>query len=646
MAETVREIGIDLGTTNSAVAYMQSKPVVIENQGQSTTPSVVAYDEGEILVGQPAKDLAIVLGAIRSVKRSMGTDKRLKLGDKEYLPEEISAMILRELKRVAEERLEGQAENVVITIPAYFAGAQVEATKRAGEIAGFRNIKLLAEPVAAALAFRAEHTVMVYDLGGGTFDTAIIDCFDYHMVGLAGDNFLGGDDFDECLMARLSKEVKDQQGVDPLATPESRQLAKSVCEKAKIDLSKRERTTIVYQTVVQDKPINVRLVITREEFEDMVMHLVDRTLELVDRAIEKAKEKDPDFSKDHIETVLLVGGSTYIPLVRKKVEAYFGKAPSTKVNADLAVTYGAAIAVSQGVGGGHQIVLAKGVPEATPESEYEICGRTTAGAKVEVRGGIAPVSAVADERGKFSLVVRLTENATNDLELTSTSPSGEVFKREFCIRHDTDVEQPEEELPPPPPQPVTPRSLGVNVTGDDCRFGVIIPEQTDIPCRKVCRDYCTTSQVPNMPGAVPIEIYEGELPHAPLNTHLATLTLETPPVPGTAEPLEITFQITEDRLLEITARMVNYPDRKVEKKIQYQSAAGTKLCVTEWADRLLNQKDRLRPEDRARISQANAALKDLAEQFKRNPEKERYERIKQTGLQLRADLERLDATLR
>ena len=204
------DIGIDLGTTNSAVAHLQNEPKIIENQGRATTPSVIAYDDSEILIGQPAKDLAMVLPSVSSVKRHMGTDKRFTLGGKEYSPEEISAKIIEELKRVAEERLEEPVDSAVITIPAYFSGAQKEATKRAGEIAGLKNIRLLAEPIAAALAYRSEDIVLVYDLGGGTFDVAIIDCFDYNMIGLAGDNYLGGDVFDSRLMAHLAKEVKEK----------------------------------------------------------------------------------------------------------------------------------------------------------------------------------------------------------------------------------------------------------------------------------------------------------------------------------------------------------------------------------------------------------------------------------------------------
>ena len=643
-------IGIDLGTTNSAVAHLQNEPKIIENQGRATTPSAVAYEDGELLVGQPAKDQAIVLPSVLSVKRDMGTDIKFTLGDRQYTPEEISAMILKELKKVAEERLEEPVDSAIITIPAYFHGAQKEATKRAGELAGLKNIRLLPEPIAAALAFGAEDVILVYDLGGGTFDVAIIECFDYEMVGLAGDNHLGGDDFDNCLVARLAREVRDKFGVDIESTRESKQLAKSACEKAKINLSTREKTTIVYQTVIKGKPINVRLVVTREEFEDMTRHLIDKTIALLDSAIVKAKEKDDAFSKDEIQTILLVGGSTYIPAVRRSVAEYFGKEPSARINPDLAVALGAAYHTASGPApkGVHQIRLSPLPPTVTAKTECVVSGRTSPGSRIEVTGAAGSVSAVANDRGKFTLTVELITDTTNEITVQATNPDNEMRKITFKVRHGTDVTEEEQERRRTDNVGggLLPRTLGVGVTGDDNRLGVIIPGQTKLPCSLVSRDYCIMSNAPNMPGMCPIDIYEGDLAYAPLNTHLANLMLQTAASPSNAEPMEITFQVTEDHLLKVTARMINYPDRMVTAEVKCQSASGNRLHVIERAERLINLSgDKLRPEDRLSISKAKQGLEDMSEQYTREPQKERFERIKQMGLQLQADLDRLEASI-
>ena len=432
------EVGIDLGTTNSEVAHLRNRPEIIENRGNPMTPSVVAWDDGEILVGQSAKDHAMVLPSVVSVKSHMGTDKKFSLGDKTYEPAEISAMILRELKRAAEEKLGEPVDSAVITIPAYFSGAQNDATKRAGEMAGLQNVRLLAEPIAAALAYGAEDLVLVYDLGGGTFDVAIIDCSDYKMLGLDGDNHLGGDNFDDRLIAHLAKEVKAKFDVDIESSPESKQLAKTQCEKAKRELSDREQTKVVYQTAIDGKMVNLSLKVTRLEFESLISDLVDSTIEKVKGAIAKAKEKDQSFSEKDIQTILLVGGSTYVPIVRRKVAEFFGKEPSTKVNPDLAVALGAAIHSAAGpVRKGVHRVRIEPLPLVTANVQCKIEGRTTSGARIEARGGATTANTVADERGKFSLTIDLIPDTTNDITVAAISPDGEERKNGFQIRHDS-----------------------------------------------------------------------------------------------------------------------------------------------------------------------------------------------------------------
>ena len=333
-------IGIDFGLNDCKIAVLRNIAQLIENKGRQTTPSVVTWDDGDLLVGKAAKDLAMILPSVRSVKRHMGTDKTFTLGDKTYTPVDISAMILAELKKAAEEKLEEPVNTAVITIPAYFSGAQKEATKKAGEQAGFQTVRLLAEPIAAALAYGTDQTALVYDLRGGTFDVAIIDRYD--MIALDGDNYLGGEDFGNRLGAHLTGEVKNKTGLDIESDPEAMQLAKAECERAKIDLSERQHTRIRFQTRISGKAVNVILKITREEFEEMIMDLVDSTIEKVARVNAKAGDKQESFSKKDIEAVILVGRSTYVPLVQRKLTEYFGMELSKKVNPEFAVALGAA----------------------------------------------------------------------------------------------------------------------------------------------------------------------------------------------------------------------------------------------------------------------------------------------------------------
>ncbi len=650
------DIGIDLGTTNSVAAHLQNEPKVIENKGRQTTPSVVAYneDDSELLVGQAAKDEAVVLPTVRSWKRDIGGDKTHELGGQRYTPVDLSAMILKQLKVAAEERLGEPVDTAVITVPAYFSGAQKEATKRAGEQAGLPNLRLLAEPTAAALAYGTEDTVLVYDLGGGTFDVAIIDCFDYKMLGLAGDNYLGGDDFDRVLLTHVSKQVKEQAGVDLESSVDALQRARNDCERAKIKLSDSESATILVQAVVSGMPVNVKVKVTRDEFERMIneppapdeLGYIDKTIKKVEEAIANAKLEEPKFTKEDIDTILLVGGSTYIPLVQRKVAEYFGKEPCKKINPDLAVGFGAAMyTASAPIEKGVHRVTVKFVPQVTAEREITINGRTSPSATVEVRAPVGAVDGKADDAGKFSLTVALAPNTTNAIELSATSTSGEQRKREFTVRHDENFK--EEAAPEHKDvrglQQKWPRSLGIRVTGQDDVLGIVIPEQTDIPCYITNRDFCMTSRAANMPGQCPIEVYEGNLPYAVLNTQLASLMLETPASPSMAEPLEIAFQITEDHLLVVTARMVNFPDRLVTAKIKMETCSGDRLHVLDRLDHLLKDHgDKIRPEEKARLNKSKMGLLDLCQQHKRDPQADRYQKIKEVGTQLKSEVARLE----
>lgn len=650
------DIGIDLGTTNSAVARLTNVPEIIEVHGQQTMPSAVAMDEDERLIGQSAKDNAVILDAVLSVKRHMGTDKRFALGDKSCTAPEISAMILEELKGAAEERLGEPVDNVVITTPAYFSDAQNKATLDAAKIAGMQSVQLLAEPVAAALAYGAagsEDIVLVYDLGGGTFDVAVVDCFDFKMLGIDGNNYLGGDDFDKRLINHVVRQAQEQAGVDLEKSKEAMQLAKNLCEKAKKELSERESTRIGLMTVVGDKPVNFNLKIKREEFEALIKDLVDGTLEKVASAIKRAQEADDRFGgKEDIDAIILVGGSTYVPLVQRKLREFFDREPSKKVNPDLAVALGAAMktATMHVKNGGERKLRIQltGIPMVTASQTFAVKGKTNPGVKVEVSGGATQTSCEADERGRFSVDIDLLPDQVNDIVAVAKDDAGGQRKATAQLRHDSGFTG-EEQVVEAVDGGVAgrlPWALGIGVTGQDNLLGVIIPQGKEVPCSVTSRDYCITSQNPGAPGRAPMPVFEGEIPYAPLNTHLGSLMLETPASPSTSEPVEINFRYTEDRILTVTASMVNYPDRKVTASLTCDSPSGENLHVIERADRLLNIFDgKLRPEEKARINKGKVALKDLCEQYRASQQHDqgRFEKIKQTGMKLKEDLNRIEA---
>ena len=367
-------IGIDLGTTNSCVAVMEgSEPVVIPNsEGRRTTPSIVAFvDNGERKVGDPAKRQAITnpTRTIYSIKRFMGetfdqVDKeinrvaykvvrgenntpRVEIGDRKYSPQEISAMILQKMKKTAEDYLGQEVSEAVITVPAYFNDAQRQATKEAGEIAGLSVKRIINEPTAAALAYGLDKQdkdmkIAVFDLGGGTFDISILELGDgvFEVKSTDGDTHLGGDDFDDVIINWLADEFKKDENVDIRKDPMAHQRLKEAAEKAKIELSSSTSTEInlPYIFPVDGIPKHLVRTLTRSQFEQLTDHLIQATIEPCRRALKNANVSASDISE-----VILVGGSTRIPAVQKKVEEFFGKAPSKGVNPDEVVAVGAAI---------------------------------------------------------------------------------------------------------------------------------------------------------------------------------------------------------------------------------------------------------------------------------------------------------------
>ena len=344
-------IGIDLGTTNSCVAVMEGgKPTVITNaEGMRTTPSVVAFTKtGERVIGEPAKRQAVTNAekTIASIKRHMGTDYKVQIDDKAYSPQEISAMILQKLKSDAENYLGEKVTEAVITVPAYFNDAQRQATKDAGKIAGLDVKRIINEPTAAALSYgldnEEEQKIMVYDLGGGTFDVSIIEIGDgvIEVLSTAGDNRLGGDDFDNVITQYMLDDFKAKEGVDLSTDKMAMQRFKEAAEKAKKELSSSTTTNInlPFITATAEGPKHFEMNLTRAKFNELTAHLVERTATPVSKALNDAGLNASELSK-----VLLVGGSTRIPAVQDKVKQLTGKEPFKGINPDECVAIGASI---------------------------------------------------------------------------------------------------------------------------------------------------------------------------------------------------------------------------------------------------------------------------------------------------------------
>ncbi len=343
-------IGIDLGTTNSAVAVLEGKePKIITNpEGNRTTPSVVAFKDGEIQIGEVAKRQAITNpNTIVSIKRHMGeADYKVKVGDKEYTPQEISAFILQYIKKFSEDYLGEKVTDAVITVPAYFNDAQRQATKDAGKIAGLNVQRIINEPTASALAFGLnkdqDEKVLVYDLGGGTFDVSVLQLGDgvFQVLSTNGDTHLGGDDFDNRIMDWLIKNFKDENGVDLSKDKMAMQRLKDAAEKAKKDLSGVSSThiSLPFISAGEAGPLHLEADLTRAKFDELTSDLVEKTKVPFDNAL-----KDAGLTVNDIDKVILNGGSTRIPAVQKAVKEWAGKEPDHSINPDEAVALGAAI---------------------------------------------------------------------------------------------------------------------------------------------------------------------------------------------------------------------------------------------------------------------------------------------------------------
>ena len=374
-------IGIDLGTTNSAVAVMEGgePEIIVNSEGDRTTPSVVAFSDGEQLVGKPAKNQAVQNpeNTVESIKRHMGEEEyAVEIEGDEYTPEQVSAMTLQKIKRDAEDYLGEEVEKAVITVPAYFSDRQRQATKNAGEIAGFEVERIVNEPTAASMAYGldddSDQRILVYDLGGGTFDVSILHLADgvYQVEATNGDNELGGDDWDQAIIDWLADDFEAEHGIDLREDRQALQRLTEAAEEAKIELSNRKETKINLPFIAADDsgPKDLEASLTRATFESLTEDLVERTVEPTQVAME-----DAGLSEDDIDEVILVGGSTRMPMIQEQVEELTGQEPRKNVNPDEVVALGAAVQGGVLAGDVDDIVLV----DVTPLS-----------LGVEVKGGL------------------------------------------------------------------------------------------------------------------------------------------------------------------------------------------------------------------------------------------------------------------
>ncbi len=649
-------VGIDLGTTNSAISIMKGRPVIVEvEMGNRTVPSAVGWDPDveELIIGRDAKENTLLYQTVLSVKRRMGTDERSQVGPHQWLPEEVSAQILRFLKQQVEDKCGEPVTEAIITVPAHFQMAQIAATKRAGELAGLEVQQCLAEPSAAVMAYgpQDDEKILVYDLGGGTFDVAIIDYFSGILSTLAvfGNNYLGGDDFDNRLMRHFCELIEKEQGIK-LELQTDRDAAdklKKAAEKAKIDLSRRPaaRVEIAKVLEVNNRPVGLETVIKRDFFESMIRDLVDATLVEVEKALNHAK-----LDKADISTILLVGGSTYIPLVQESVKTFFGKDPNKEINPDLAVSLGAAasLLVDKLPEDGRLAVTVSWIPEETPSEEIEVEGRTAPNAEVRIEGGAKPVVAVADESGYYLADVALNMGM-NQLKVTAATKDGKkaTIEPEPVVR---DLKAIQLDAPPASPRTRLSRALTIscNVRIGPGRVvhqavGDVIPAQSELPISVRKDDFATAyDNQRQLLG----DLLEGDLPLADLNGKLAQIELELPPNVPEGEQVRVNYHVDESFELTATLECVGRTQRV---KVNLKSPLEHDHIFAQVEKLLTKVGDRLQPQEREALEQNRRAIEDLAAQIRRFAEAndsseahwQAYERLEQQSNKLRGLMDQI-----
>ena len=529
-------IGIDLGTTNSCVAVMEGgKPTVIANQeGARTTPSVVAFTKtGERLIGEPAKRQAVTNAekTISSIKRHMGTDYKVAIDDKQYSPQQISAMVLQKLKADAEGYLGEKVTEAVITVPAYFNDAQRQATKDAGKIAGLDVKRIINEPTAAALAYgldnEKEQKIMVYDLGGGTFDVSIIEIGDgvIEVLSTNGDTHLGGDDFDNKITQWMIDEFKKAEGVDLSTDKMALQRLKEAAEKAKKELSSATTTNInlPFITATAEGPKHFDMNLTRAKFDELTHDLVERTAVPVQNAM-----KDAGLTNADLGQVLLVGGSTRIPAVQDKVRQMTGKEPSKSLNPDECVAIGASIQGGKlaGDAGAGEILLL----DVTPLS-----------LSIETMGGIAT-----------RLIERNTTIPTKKRQMTGKEPSKSLNPDE-CVAIGASIQGGKLAGDAGAGEilllDVTPLSLSIETMGGIATR--LIERNTTIPTKK-SQIFSTAA---DNQTAVDINVVQGERQFARDNKSLGQFRLDgIPPARRGVPQIEVTFDIDANGIVNVSAK--------------------------------------------------------------------------------------------
>lgn len=614
-------VGIDLGTTNSAVALMRGRPVIVEDfTGQRWIPSAVGWDpdHGELVVGIDAKESADIYGTVLSIKRLMGTQQRVMVGPHEWLPEEVSAEILKVLKKQVEEKTGEAVTEAIITVPAYFQMAAMAATKRAGELAGLTVQQLLAEPSAAVMAYgpQDDERILVYDLGGGTFDVTVLDYFAGVITTKAvfGNNRLGGADFDNRLVKHFVDLIRQEHGItlDLKTDIKAQLILKQRAEEAKIRLSRLKRAPVSIGTVteVDGRPIGLKTEITVEEFNDLIRDLVEGTFVEVEKALKHA-----ELDKSDIDTILLVGGSTYVPLVQKMVRDYFGKDPNRTVNPDLAVAMGAAASlVDTGANGPRHVVTVGYIPETTPETEIEVEGRTTAGSQVQVTGGAQAVTTEADSQGGYHVIVPLNQGV-NSLTITAISPDHQrASMSPEPVQHDPDAVV--RDTPPAPPASRLARGMCIscNLPIDQKRIihhaALILQPQTELPCSFTAGQFSTAADnQQELRG----EIVEGDLPIPDLNTRLGDICLRLPPNVPAGEQVLVHFSVDESYILTAELECAN---RRCDVQINLKSPSTRKHVLDELEDLLTDIGDHIRPEERAGLQRLRLTVEDLSQQFR------------------------------